>query len=62
VPTWFSRTPGKVAGPAPGLGADTEAVLEELGLDDSARAEIEDSGGNRQDAIKDPTVGASEPV
>jgi crotonobetainyl-CoA:carnitine CoA-transferase CaiB-like acyl-CoA transferase len=30
VPTWFSRTPGRVAGPAPGLGADTEAVLAEL--------------------------------
>ena len=23
VPTWFSRTPGRVAGPAPLLGADT---------------------------------------
>lgn len=32
VPTWFSRTPGRVAGPAPSLGADTDAVLEELGL------------------------------
>ncbi|PQM44410.1 Acetyl-CoA:oxalate CoA-transferase [Mycobacterium talmoniae] len=32
VPTWFSRTPGRVAGPAPELGADTAAVLEELGL------------------------------
>ena len=30
VPTWFSRTPGRVAGPAPELGADTEAVLGEL--------------------------------
>ena len=29
VPTWFSRTPGKVAGPAPTLGQDTEAVLAE---------------------------------
>ena len=29
VPTWFSRTPGRVAGPAPVLGADTEAVLAE---------------------------------
>ena len=33
VPTWFSRTPGRVAGPAPELGADTAAVLDELGLD-----------------------------
>lgn len=32
VPTWFSRTPGRVAGPAPELGAHTEAVLAELGL------------------------------
>jgi crotonobetainyl-CoA:carnitine CoA-transferase CaiB-like acyl-CoA transferase len=32
VPTWFSRTPGRVAGYAPELGADTRAVLEELGL------------------------------
>jgi crotonobetainyl-CoA:carnitine CoA-transferase CaiB-like acyl-CoA transferase len=30
VPTWFSRTPGRVMGPAPELGADTEAVLAEL--------------------------------
>ncbi len=32
VPTRLSRTPGRVAGPAPELGADTAAVLEELGL------------------------------
>jgi crotonobetainyl-CoA:carnitine CoA-transferase CaiB-like acyl-CoA transferase len=32
VPTWFSRTPGRVAGPAPELGADTAQVLEELGV------------------------------
>jgi crotonobetainyl-CoA:carnitine CoA-transferase CaiB-like acyl-CoA transferase len=31
VPTWFSRTPGRVAGPAPELGADTEEVLAEIG-------------------------------
>jgi crotonobetainyl-CoA:carnitine CoA-transferase CaiB-like acyl-CoA transferase len=30
VPTWFSRTPGKVAGPAPTLGENTQEVLEEL--------------------------------
>jgi crotonobetainyl-CoA:carnitine CoA-transferase CaiB-like acyl-CoA transferase len=27
VPTWFSRTPGRVMGPAPELGADTAEVL-----------------------------------
>ena len=32
VPTWSSRTPGRIAGPTPELGADTEAVLAELGL------------------------------
>ncbi|MGC2654432.1 MAG: CoA transferase [Mycobacterium sp.] len=32
VPTWFSRTPGRVAGPAPELGADTAEVLDEAGL------------------------------
>ena len=30
VPTWFSRTPGRVRGYAPELGADTESVLAEL--------------------------------
>lgn len=30
VPTWFSQTPGYVRGPAPRLGADTEALLREL--------------------------------
>ncbi len=32
VPTWFSRTPGRVAGGAPELGAHTQSVLNELGL------------------------------
>ena len=30
VPAWFSRTPGRVAGPAPELGADTGEVLGKL--------------------------------
>ncbi len=30
VPTWFSRTPGKVAGPTPELGRDTDEVLGNL--------------------------------
>lgn len=32
VPTWFSRTPGRVAGGAPELGADTTQVLAEIGI------------------------------
>jgi crotonobetainyl-CoA:carnitine CoA-transferase CaiB-like acyl-CoA transferase len=36
VPTWFSRTPGRIGGPAPELGADTDAVLAELGRADGA--------------------------
>ncbi|CAM2753062.1 CoA transferase [Mycobacterium intermedium] len=38
VPTWFSRTPGRVGGPAPELGAHTEEVLEELGLSSAEQA------------------------
>jgi crotonobetainyl-CoA:carnitine CoA-transferase CaiB-like acyl-CoA transferase len=32
VPTWFSETPGQVAGPTPQLGEHTQEVLAELGL------------------------------
>lgn len=32
VPTWFSKTPGKVAGAAPLLGENTRELLEELGV------------------------------
>jgi crotonobetainyl-CoA:carnitine CoA-transferase CaiB-like acyl-CoA transferase len=38
VPTWFSRTAGRVAGPAPKLGADTAEVLGELGIGPEAEA------------------------
>ena len=31
VPTWFSQTPGRVAGPASELGAHTDEVLAEIG-------------------------------
>ena len=44
VPTWFSRTPGRVAGPAPRLGADTAHVLEELGLAAPGVAPAQGSG------------------
>ncbi|PXX06994.1 CaiB/BaiF CoA transferase family protein [Mycolicibacterium moriokaense] len=43
VPTWFSRTPGRVAGPAPELGANTADVLDELGL---GHADIEPALGS----------------
>ncbi len=36
VPTWLSRTPGRVTGPAPELGAHTAAVFAELGLEQGA--------------------------
>lgn len=32
VPTWFSRTPGKVAGPTPLMGEHSQEVLAEIGL------------------------------
>lgn len=32
VPTWFSKTPGGVAGPTPSLGQDTLEVLQEVGV------------------------------
>jgi crotonobetainyl-CoA:carnitine CoA-transferase CaiB-like acyl-CoA transferase len=32
VPTWFSASPGKLQGPAPGLGENTDEVLRDLGL------------------------------
>jgi crotonobetainyl-CoA:carnitine CoA-transferase CaiB-like acyl-CoA transferase len=35
VPTWFSRTSGRVAGPAPELGADTADVLAEVARADA---------------------------
>ena len=45
VPTWFSRTPGRVAGPAPELGANTREVLEELGLPPTAVRPARSSAG-----------------
>ena len=32
IPTWFSRTPGKIAGPTPALGENTHEVFEEFEL------------------------------
>ena len=36
IPTWFSRTPGRIASAAPELGEHTREVLDELGLAASA--------------------------
>jgi crotonobetainyl-CoA:carnitine CoA-transferase CaiB-like acyl-CoA transferase len=32
VPTWFSKSPGRVAGPTPLVGEQTEEILKEIGL------------------------------
>ncbi|KPF91856.1 acetyl-CoA acetyltransferase [Novosphingobium sp. AAP83] len=37
VPTWFSKTPGKVAGPTPLVGQHTDEVLAEIGMTRGAR-------------------------
>ena len=47
VPTWFSRTPGRVAGPAPELGADTAEVLAEVDtLSERERGAVVDGVGD----------------
>jgi crotonobetainyl-CoA:carnitine CoA-transferase CaiB-like acyl-CoA transferase len=40
----FSETPGTFRYPAPKIGADTDAILEDIGIDDTARAELKASG------------------
>jgi crotonobetainyl-CoA:carnitine CoA-transferase CaiB-like acyl-CoA transferase len=60
VPTWFSRTPGRVAGPAPRLGQHTDDVLDELGLT-SDRTETTVSDENRPEFISNRSLGATEP-
>ena len=47
VPTWFSRTPGRVAGPAPELGADTVEVLADVAtLSERERRAVVDGVGD----------------
>jgi crotonobetainyl-CoA:carnitine CoA-transferase CaiB-like acyl-CoA transferase len=36
IPTWFSRTPGRVAGPAPRLGGHTAEIMDELAKQEDA--------------------------
>ncbi|MFC8528006.1 CaiB/BaiF CoA transferase family protein [Nocardia sp. NPDC057227] len=45
-PAWFSRTPGRIAGPAPRLGADTEAILAGLGRAEPVSGSARHSGAN----------------
>jgi crotonobetainyl-CoA:carnitine CoA-transferase CaiB-like acyl-CoA transferase len=47
VPTWFSRTPGRITKAAPMLGADTQAVLKEFELPAMAPPT---AGGGKKDA------------
>ena len=51
VPTWFSRTPGRVAGPAPELGADTQAVLNELAGGISTEVKVKEGQGSALDPL-----------
>src|SRR3546814_20739879 len=45
IPSWFSQTPGKVAGPTPSLGAHTREVFDELGLTPAVESPIAIAGG-----------------
>ncbi|HEY9547392.1 MAG TPA: CoA transferase [Solimonas sp.] len=45
IPSWFSQTPGKVAGPTPSLGAHTREVFDELGLTPAVDSPIAIAGG-----------------
>jgi len=48
IPTWFSQSPGNIVSAAPVLGADTQSVLEELGLNINASTVISTAGGDTQ--------------
>ena len=44
TPVDFSRTPSMPAGPPPSVGADSDALLRELGLNDASVKKLRDSG------------------
>ena len=56
VPTWFSRTPGRVAGPAPRAWRRHRDVLEEIGLDRPGPARGRDRTGR---GLRDGTTRAA---
>ncbi|MEV3960371.1 CoA transferase [Nocardia sp. NPDC050193] len=47
-PTWFSRTPGRVSGPAPRLGAHTREVLEAAAREPETTGPAGHGGGTRR--------------
>lgn len=47
IPTRFSETPGEIGDPGPALGADSETILTEAGLDAAAIAALAASGAVR---------------
>jgi len=65
-PTWFSRTPGRVGGPAPRLGADTDEVLGRLRVSErsgglsAGRAETTSAAGHSAAAATGDRGGAAE--
>ncbi|MCK8785928.1 CoA transferase [Roseomonas sp. NAR14] len=44
MPAWFSRTPGRITGPAPALGQDGRAILAEAGFGAAEIADLEAGG------------------
>jgi crotonobetainyl-CoA:carnitine CoA-transferase CaiB-like acyl-CoA transferase len=49
MPAWFSRTPGRIAGLAPRLGAHTQQIMDELGM---AAADKDISSDDSQPDLK----------
>lgn len=44
IPTRFSETPGAIGDPGPALGADSDSVLGDFGIDGAAIARLRDAG------------------